>query len=66
MSGNADEATGRVKEAAGVLTGDDELQQEGKGDEVAGKVKQVAATAQDKVADAVDAVQEAFIHRKDD
>lgn len=36
---NADEAKGRIKEAAGDLTGDDELKREGKLDQAAGKVK---------------------------
>jgi hypothetical protein len=39
MSGNADEAKGRVKEAAGDLTGDKSLKNEGKADRAAGKAK---------------------------
>ncbi len=66
MSGNADEAKGRVKEAAGALTDDDDLRREGKADQAAGKVKQAAEAVKDKVDDAVDAVKDAFIHRKDD
>jgi len=56
MSGTADEAKGRVKEAAGALTGDKDLKNEGKGDQAAGKVKNVAESAKDKVEGAVDAV----------
>jgi uncharacterized protein YjbJ (UPF0337 family) len=60
MSGNMDEAKGRVKEAAGALTGDDDLKHEGKGDQAAGKVKQAAEAVKDKVEDAVDSVRDAL------
>ena len=40
---------GRIKEAAGALTGNDELRAEGKTDQAVGKVKQVAEKAVDKV-----------------
>ena len=53
---NSDDAKGRVKEAAGNLTGDDDLKNEGKGDQAAGKVKDVADSAKDKVDDGVDKV----------
>ena len=56
MSGTADEAKGRVKEAAGALTDDDDLKNEGKADQIAGKVKNAAETVKDKVEDAVDAI----------
>jgi uncharacterized protein YjbJ (UPF0337 family) len=46
--GKAEELKGRVKEAAGALTGDDKLKREGKLDQSAGKIKQAA----DKVIDA--------------
>lgn len=36
---NKDDAKGRVKEAAGSLTGDDELKREGKVDKATGKAK---------------------------
>lgn len=49
MSGNTDEAKGRVKEAAGALTDDDELKQEGKVDKAAGKAKEVVDKVKDKV-----------------
>jgi len=38
--GKRDETTGRVKKAAGELTGDRELKREGQTDKAAGKVKQ--------------------------
>jgi uncharacterized protein YjbJ (UPF0337 family) len=49
----SDEAKGRVKEAAGDLTGDKELQREGKTDQAAGKAKEGIDDAADKVKDAV-------------
>ena len=53
---NTDDAKGRVKEAAGSVTGDDDLKREGKTDQAAGTVKDVADSAKDKVDDAVDKV----------
>lgn len=55
---NTDDAKGRVKEAAGDLTGDDEMKREGKVDQAAGKVKDVADSAKDKAEDAVDSVKD--------
>ena len=49
MGGKADEVKGRIKEAAGALTGNDKLRAEGKTDQVVGKTKQ----AVQKVADTV-------------
>lgn len=48
-SGKTDELKGRVKEAAGVLTGDKKLVNEGKADQVAGKIKQTVEKVVDKV-----------------
>jgi uncharacterized protein YjbJ (UPF0337 family) len=48
-SGKSDELKGRVKEAAGALTGDRKLKQEGKADQAAGKVKQKVEKVVDKV-----------------
>jgi uncharacterized protein YjbJ (UPF0337 family) len=47
--GKTDDAKGRIKESAGALTGDDELKNEGKKDQAAGKVKDGI----DKVADGI-------------
>jgi uncharacterized protein YjbJ (UPF0337 family) len=49
--GAVDDAKGRVKEAAGDLTDDSSLKNEGKVDKAAG-------TAKDKVGDAADAVKD--------
>jgi uncharacterized protein YjbJ (UPF0337 family) len=53
---NVDDAKGRVKEAAGDLTGDDDLKEEGKLDQAAGKAKDVADSAKDKVDEAIEGV----------
>jgi uncharacterized protein YjbJ (UPF0337 family) len=45
---NADEAKGRVKEATGNLTGDKDLQNEGKLDQATGKVKEGIDSLADK------------------
>lgn len=44
---HVDEAKGRVKEAAGTITGDDDLKREGQGDQAVASVKD----ATDKVID---------------
>lgn len=46
---NTDDTKGRVKEAAGTLTGDDSLKREGKVDQGAGKVKETLDRATDRV-----------------
>lgn len=51
--GTADTAKGRVKQAAGDLTGDEDLKREGKVDEGAGKLKEKVGDAADKVKDAL-------------
>ncbi len=48
---NKDDAKGRVKEAAGSLTGDDELKREGKVDRASGAAKDGLDKATDKVKD---------------
>ena len=53
MSGKTDEVKGRIKEAAGALTGNDKLRAEGKTDQAVGEVKQVAERVVDKVKKAV-------------
>ena len=51
--GSADDAKGRVKEATGALTGDDDLKREGKVDQATGTVKDKVGDASDKVKDAI-------------
>ncbi len=53
MSGcKTDELKGRVKEAAGALTGNEKLKQEGQLDQAVGRVKQTAEKVIDKVKNA--------------
>jgi uncharacterized protein YjbJ (UPF0337 family) len=52
--GNADDLKGRAKEAAGDLTDDDSLKNEGKVDRATGSVKDKVGDAGDKVKDALD------------
>ncbi len=51
--GDADTAKGRIKKAAGDLTGDDDLKREGHVDETSGKLKEKVGDAADKVKDAL-------------
>ncbi len=50
---NADDAKGRLKEAAGDLSGDDDLKREGKVDQAGGKAKEGIEKVTDKVKDAL-------------
>ena len=49
--GSTDDAKGRVKEAAGDLTGDEDLKNEGKVDRASGSVKDKVGDAADKAKD---------------
>ena len=49
--GTFDDGKGRIKEAAGDLTGDKDLQREGKVDQATGTVKDAVGDAADKVKD---------------
>ena len=53
MAENMDDLKGRVKEAAGDLTGDKDLEREGKVDQASGAVT-------DKVGDVADTVKDVF------
>lgn len=53
MGAKTDVVKGRIKEAAGALTGNDELREEGKTDQVVGKAKQAVQEAADTVKKAV-------------
>ena len=52
-SGTTDKVKGRVKEAAGALTNDKKLKNEGKADQVVGKAKNAAEKVLDKAKDLV-------------
>jgi len=58
MSGKTDIVKGRIKEAAGALTGNDKLKDEGKTDQVVGKAKEAVQKVADKVKDVVKKVTE--------
>ena len=51
--GKTDELKGRVKEAAGALTGDEKLKREGQVDQTVGKIKQKTDEVIDKVKEAL-------------
>ena len=63
MEGKKDDVKGRVKEAAGDLTDDDDLKREGKTDRAAGSVKDKLEQAKDKGEEFVDKAKDK-IHRK--
>jgi len=52
----AQDLTGRAKEAAGAVTGDDDLKAEGRADQIEAEFKK----AGEKVKDAIDDVKDAF------
>ncbi len=56
MGGRTDVVKGRIKEAAGALTGNDKLRDEGRADQAVGKTKQAAEKVVDKVKEAIDKV----------
>ena len=58
MGSSADEAKGRIKEAAGDLTGDESLEREGKLDQAGAKVKEKVENAKEKVDSMVESVKE--------
>ncbi len=51
---NIDEGKGRLKEAAGSLTGDEDLKREGKADQAKASVKDRVDKAAEKVKDVLD------------
>jgi uncharacterized protein YjbJ (UPF0337 family) len=53
MGGKTDVVKGRIKEAAGALTGNDALREEGKTDQAVGKAEQIVQKAADTVKKAV-------------
>ncbi len=58
MGEKTEDMGGRVKEATGTLTGDDDLKNEG-------KVDQASASVKDKVGDAADGVKNLLGNKKD-
>ena len=54
VKGAADKAKGSIKEAAGKVTGDEKLKNEGRAGQVAGKVQNVVGGLKDKVRENLD------------
>ena len=63
MGEKTDQAKGRVKQAVGDLTDDEQLKREGKVDELSGKVKGAFEDLKDKAEDAVDNVRDKIDRR---
>ena len=59
-SGKTDEVKGRVKEAAGALTGDKKLKREGKADQSAAKIKKAVDKVKKKTEEVIDDVKDAI------
>jgi uncharacterized protein YjbJ (UPF0337 family) len=58
MSGEADKAKGRAKQAAGDITDNEDLKKEGKKDEAAGKAKDAIGDAKDKINETIDKIRD--------
>jgi uncharacterized protein YjbJ (UPF0337 family) len=54
VTGRAEEAKGKIKEAAGKIVGNDKLKAEGKVDQLTGKVKASYGDAKEKIKNAID------------
>jgi len=54
MSGKTEEIKGRVKEAAGAISDNDRLRQEGKTDQAVGKTKEAVEKVADNAKKAID------------
>lgn len=63
MDSNVDQAKGRIKQAAGDLTGDRDLENEGKADEAEGKAKELVDKMRDKAEDLIDKTRDKFDKR---
>ena len=56
---NSDQVKGKLKEAAGVLTDNQELEDEGKADQIAGDAKSIVDNVADKAGDVIDDIKKA-------
>jgi uncharacterized protein YjbJ (UPF0337 family) len=54
MGAKTDQAKGRAKEAVGTVTGDKDLESEGKVDRRAGEAKEKVGQAKDKINEVID------------
>jgi uncharacterized protein YjbJ (UPF0337 family) len=57
MGAQSDQVKGKVEEAAGVLTGNKDLEAEGKADRHAGETKEKVDHAKDKLEEVIDKVE---------
>lgn len=62
MDNDLDQAKGKIKQAAGDLTGNERLKHDGKADETAGKAKEILEDLKDKAEGVVDAIKDK-LHR---
>ena len=58
LSNKAEQAKGKVKQAVGDLTDDDDLRREGKVDDASGSAKEKVGDLKDKAEGAIDAVKD--------
>jgi uncharacterized protein YjbJ (UPF0337 family) len=59
MSGTTDNIKGNVKETAGAVTGDEQLEAEGKTDQLTGRLKDAVSDVKDAAEGAIDKVRDA-------
>jgi uncharacterized protein YjbJ (UPF0337 family) len=59
MNMNSDQFKGKLKEAVGDVTGDENLQKAGEADQLAGDAKEVVQNVADKAEDAIDDIKRA-------
>ena len=59
MTMNSDQAKGKLKEAAGILTGDEKLENQGKEDQLASDAKSAIQGVADKAEEVIDSVKQA-------
>ena len=63
MAGKIDQAKGQAKEAIGSLTGDKNLESEGRVDQRAGEAKEKVGQVKDKVEEIIDKAKDALHHK---
>lgn len=63
MGAKGDELKGKAKETAGIVTGNEDLESEGKADRRSGEVKEKVEHAKDKIEEVIDKTKDA-LHRK--
>ena len=62
MGETTDKASGRIKQAAGALTGDDDTKREGRAEEKKGELKGTVNDAVDKAQDKLDDLRDKASH----